>query len=168
MTSSLDVDAYLERILWDGTLTPTFDTLAGLLDAHMTHIPFENLDVLLGRPLSLDLSALERKLVRARRGGYCFEHATLFAAVLEKLGFQPVRHSARVTLFEPRTVSGRTHMFLTGSIGRETFVIDPGFGLHAPRRPLPLVDSTQAAPAIHCMVRDADYWLLRVQRGPDR
>jgi N-hydroxyarylamine O-acetyltransferase len=64
-------------------------------------------------------------------------------------------------------MSGRTHMFLTVSIGRETFVIDPGFGLHAPRRPLPLVDSTHAAPAIYCMVRDADYWLLRVQRGPD-
>jgi N-hydroxyarylamine O-acetyltransferase len=126
--TALDVDAYLERIHWRGKVSPTFDTLAGLLDAHMTHIPFENLDVLLGRPISLDLSALEQKLVRARRGGYCFEHATLFAAVLERLGFQPVRHSARVTLFEPRTVSARTHMFLTVAIDRETFVIDPGFG----------------------------------------
>jgi N-hydroxyarylamine O-acetyltransferase len=163
--TALDIDAYLERIHWRGEVGPTFDTLAGLLDAHMTHIPFENLDVLLGRPISLDLSALERKLVRARRGGYCFEHATLFAAVLEKLGFKPVRHSARVTLFEPRTVSGRTHMFLSVSIGRETVVIDPGFGLQAPRLPIPLVENTDAGHTIHCMVRDGDYWLLRFQRG---
>jgi len=164
--TALHVDAYLERIHWRGKVSPTFDTLAGLLDAHMTHIPFENLDVLLGRPISLDLSALEQKLVRARRGGYCFEHATLFAAVLERLGFQPVRHSARVTLFEPRTVSARTHMFLTVAIDRETFVIDPGFGLLAPRLPIPLVDTTDAASATHRMVRDGDYWLLRTQRGP--
>jgi N-hydroxyarylamine O-acetyltransferase len=75
---------------------PTFETLAGLLHAHMLRIQFENLDVLLGRPVRLDLDSLQDKLVRARRGGYCFEHATLFAAVLEKLGFQPVRHAARV------------------------------------------------------------------------
>jgi N-hydroxyarylamine O-acetyltransferase len=161
--TALDIEAYLERIHWRGEVSPTFDTLAGLLEAHMTHIPFENLDVVLGRPVSLELSALEQKLVRARRGGYCFEHATLFAAALEDVGFQPVRHSARVIRIEPRTVSPRLHMFLTVPIGRETFVIDPGLGLLAPRLPIPLVDSAQASPARHRMVRDGDYWLLRAQ-----
>jgi len=57
-------------------------------------------------------------------------------------------------------------MFLTIAIDRETFVIDPGFGLLAPRLPIPLVDTTDAASATHRMVRDGDYWLLRTQRGP--
>ncbi|HEX5121746.1 MAG TPA: arylamine N-acetyltransferase, partial [Rhodanobacteraceae bacterium] len=94
--AQLDLDAYLARIGWTGGREPTFATLAGILRAHVRTIPFENLDVLLGRAIDLDLRALQRKLVHARRGGYCFEHATLFAAVLEALGFAPLRHSARV------------------------------------------------------------------------
>lgn len=53
----------------------------------MRHIPFENLDILLGMPIRLDLQGVQLKLVDTRRGGYCFEHVTLFAAVLEALGF---------------------------------------------------------------------------------
>jgi N-hydroxyarylamine O-acetyltransferase len=53
----------------------THATLAGLLGAHMAHIPFENFDVLLGREVRLDPEGLQAKLVKARRGGYCFEHS---------------------------------------------------------------------------------------------
>ena len=67
MASSFDLEAYLERIQWRGDLRPSFDVLAGLLRAHMLHIPFENLDVLLGRPVRLDLDSVQRKLVGARR-----------------------------------------------------------------------------------------------------
>jgi len=113
VTPSIDLDAYLNRIQWGGDVRPSYDTLAGLLRAHMLHIPFENLDVLLGRGIRIDLDSLQNKLVRARRGGYCFEHSTLLAAVLEQLGFQPVRQLARVTVSRPRTEMARTHMFLT-------------------------------------------------------
>ena len=94
MTTSIDLDAYFDRIQWGGVSSPNFETLAGLLRAHVSRIPFENFDVLLRRGVQLDIERVQDKLVRSRRGGYCFEHATLFAAVLEKLGFQPVRHSA--------------------------------------------------------------------------
>ncbi len=70
MTISLDLDAYFERVRWGGETRPTFETLAGLLRAHMTAIPFENLDVLLGRKVRLDLEFLQDKLIRRRRGGY--------------------------------------------------------------------------------------------------
>ena len=60
---------------------------------------------------------------------------TLFAAVLEALGFQPVRHTARVVLYLPRTASPRTHMLLTVAVEGGRFVVDPGFGGFAPRRP---------------------------------
>jgi len=125
----------------------------------MAAIPFENLDVLLGRPVRLDLASLQAKLVDARRGGYCFEHVTLFAAVLEQLGFTPVRHSACVVLVNPRTAAPRTHMFLTVPLAEGTFVVDPGFGVLAPKVPLPLEDGEKVTfdpvssrPEIVCQV----------------
>lgn len=166
MTTTLDLGAYLARIGWNGEARPDFATLAALLNAHMLRIPFENLDVLLGRNVRLDLDGLQRKLVDAQRGGYCFEHATLLAAALESLGFAPVRHAARVVLVAPRTAAPRTHMFLTVPIGGATYVVDPGFGSLAPRVPVPLVDATRARADIgtHWLARDGDYWVLRTRK----
>ncbi len=165
MTAAFDLDAYFQRIHWGGDTRPTYDTLAGLLGAHMARIPFENLDALLGRPIRLDLDALQDKLVGARRGGYCFEHATLFAAALEKLGYHPARHIARVLLLAPRTEASRGHMFLSVPLPEGTFVIDPGFGALAPRLPVPLLDGVQvrAGAETHWMHRDGGHWLLRTR-----
>jgi hypothetical protein len=140
MTAAFDLDAYFERIRWNGDTSLSLETLGGLVQAHMRHIPFENLDVLLGRPVRLDLDSLQQKLVRARRGGYCFEHMTLFAAAIEALGFQPVPHSARVLLTSARENAPRTHMFLTVAVADGVYVLDPGFGGPAPMFPVPLVD----------------------------
>lgn len=135
----------------------------------MACIPFENLDVLLGRTIRLDLDGLQLKLVQNHRGGYCFEHATLFAAALEKLGFQFVRHTARVVLLVPRTAAPRTHMFLTVQLDDGKFVVDPGFGALAPRFPVPIADG--ALPRLggdtHWLVEDGGYWVLRT-RTPDK
>jgi N-hydroxyarylamine O-acetyltransferase len=163
--ATLDLGAYFERIEWGGDVRPTFETLAGMLRAHMSRIPFENLDVLLHRPVRLDLDGLQEKLVRARRGGYCFEHATLFAAALEQLGFAPVRHTARVVLLAPRTASPRTHMFLTVPLANGTFVLDPGFGAQAPTVPVALEDRATAHSddETHWLVRNGRYWVLRVR-----
>src|SRR5690242_2886518 len=92
----LDLDAYLKRIEYTGDLEPTYSVLEALHRAHTTHIPFENLDILLGRPILLDLASLQTKLVLGCRGGYCFEHNLLFAAVLERIGFSLIRLAARV------------------------------------------------------------------------
>jgi N-hydroxyarylamine O-acetyltransferase len=170
MTTALDLDAYLERIRWDGGTSPTFETLAGLLRAHMTRIPFENLDPLLGNSVRLDLASLQKKLVRDRRGGYCFEHATLFAAVLQQLGFHPAGHAARVLLVAPRTASPRTHMFLTVPLSDRTFVVDPGFGGLAPCDPVLLDDGAEprdgeARDERYWMVRDGGDWILRAKQG---
>ena len=165
MTPALDLDAYCERIGFGGVMRPEFDTLAGLVRAHMAAIPFENLDVLLGRPVRLDLESLQAKLVRARRGGYCFEHSTLLAAVLERVGFRPVRHSARVTMASPRSDAPRTHMFLTVPLDEGTFVVDAGFGSLAPAFPVPLIDGdeTRTDDTTHWMARDAGLWVLRAR-----
>ena len=165
MTESLDLDAYLRRIQWGGPVRQDLHTLSGLLQAHMRAIPFENLDVLLGRPIRLDIEGLQDKLVRSARGGYCFEHATLFAAALEQLGFHPLRHTARVVVFAPRTASPRTHMFLSVPVAEGTFVVDPGFGALAPRVPVPLLEGELARidHDLHWMARDGRFWVLHAQ-----
>lgn len=149
----MNLDAYLERIGWRGARTATPEVLAGLLDHHMRAIPFENFDVLLGTPPRLELDALEDKLVTRKRGGYCYEHTTLFAAALEALGFSPQKHAARVVVMTPKDQSPRTHMFLT----LDGVMLDPGFGGQAPRVPLSL-DGTEVGG--HRVTRDGDERVL--------
>jgi len=160
---TVDLDAYFERIQWNGATSPTYQTLAALQHAHTGHIPFENLDVLLGRKVRLDLEGVQAKLVHARRGGYCFEHATLFAAVLEQIGFQPIRHAGRVVLFDPLSQSPRTHMFLTVEIDDARYIVDPGFGPFGSRVPIRLDEGEREA-ATHWMSRDGGRWTLHVRR----
>jgi N-hydroxyarylamine O-acetyltransferase len=150
---------------WRGPTERTYATLAGLLDAHISHIPFENFDVLLGRPVRLDLEGLQSKLVRCRRCGYCFEHATLFAAVLERLGFEPVSHAARVTVFQPLWEAARTHMFLSVELEGARFVIDPGFGPFGSNLPVLLDDvSAPVDRSTHRMSREGDLWVMHATR----
>lgn len=139
----LDLDAYLERIGYSGPLGPTYAVLEALHLAHASHIPFENLDVLLKRPIRLDLASLQAKLVRDRRGGYCFEQNLLLAAALERLGF-PVRLvAARVRHRGDRDLP-RTHMFLLAGAGGAEWVADVGFGGEGLLLPVPLGEGAEA------------------------
>jgi N-hydroxyarylamine O-acetyltransferase len=165
MAKPLDVDAYLERINYAGPCTPTYDVVAGILQAHIASIPFESFDVLLGRPIRLDPEGLHAKIVTARRGGYCFEHASLMYAALDAIGFAPVRHSSRVVLFEPRHESVRQHMFVSVAVGGAAYVIDPGFGPFACSFPIPLDGTPVPASApTHRLVHEGNDWVLYVTR----
>ncbi len=146
---AFSADGYFERIGWSGPRTPTIDSLAGILRAHMARIPWENLDVLLGRGVSLDLDSIYDKLVVSKRGGYCFEQSTLLAAGLSHAGFSPVAHAARVILIRPRSEAPRTHMFLTVPVDGVRYMVDPGYGGYGPLVPMPLV-----ADAVVCEGRD--------------
>ncbi len=127
MPDSLDLDSYSKRIDYRGAFEPSLQVLHDLHVAHTAHIPFENIDILLGRPITLDLTALEAKIVRDCRGGYCFEQNTLFAGVLEQLGFTVTTLAARVRLGRTR-ISPRTHMLLLVEVERQPFLADVGFG----------------------------------------
>ena len=166
MANTFDLDAYLGRIDYAGPRTLTYETLAGILAAHVANIPFEIFDVLLGRPIRLDPEGLQAKIVTARRGGHCVEHASLMYAALHAIGFDPIRHSARVVLFSPRHESVRQHMFLSVTIDGAAYVVDPGFGLFACPHPIP-VDGTPvpiSAPT-HRLVHEGDDWVLCVTRN---
>jgi N-hydroxyarylamine O-acetyltransferase len=123
----IDLSAYAARIEYGGPFTPTLATLRALHLAHATHITFENLDILLGRPILLDLESLSAKLIGARRGGYCFEQNALFAEVLGTVGF-PVRRLAARVRMDSSEIRPRSHMLLAVEIEGENWLADVGFG----------------------------------------
>lgn len=157
----LDLEAYLARIGCAPPLAPDLEALRRLHQAHVGAIPFENLDVLLGRPIPLDLASLEAKLVAARRGGYCFEQNTLFAGVLEALGFVLTRLAARVRQ-GATAVRPRTHMLLRVDLPEGPFLADVGFGGDGPLHPLPLVSGRESwlGGTGHRLRREAEAWVL--------
>ena len=126
--SPVDVDAYLERIGYDGPLKPGADTLAGLHRAHMLAVPFENLDLHIGRRERRRRGAqLQEDRNRDRRGGWCFELNGTFARLLDKrLGFAVTRYSAAVVLSEPGTPDF-AHLTLRVDLDRP-WLADVGFG----------------------------------------
>jgi N-hydroxyarylamine O-acetyltransferase len=133
----LDLSAYLKRIGYDDALQPDHATLSALHLAHASHIPFENIDVLLGRPILLDLDSLQAKLVSGRRGGYCFEHNLLFSAVLQEVGFSVTQLAARVRYRTTRLLP-RTHMLLLVELDGARWLVDVGFGGEGLLRPVPI------------------------------
>ncbi|MHA6761189.1 arylamine N-acetyltransferase family protein [Streptacidiphilus sp. PAMC 29251] len=166
-TGTLDLDGYLLRIGHRGELRPDRATLTALHRAHLAAIPFENLDLMLGRGIRVDLASVQQKLVGQRRGGYCFEHGTLFAAVLTRLGFRVDRLLAR-TGDDPTRPRARSHLVLkvTGA-GGEQWLADVGFGSGL-LEPLPFIagEPSRQGGWSYRLVRDQDgtgWWLTELQ-----
>ena len=137
---AMDLDAYFQRVGYGGPAVPTMDTLRRLQVLHPAAIPFEAIDVLLDRGVDLAPDAVERKLVGARRGGYCFEHNGLFQRVLTAIGFEVEGLLARVrwqaAADAPPTPA--THMTLRVILDGEAWLVDVGFGSALPTAPLRL------------------------------
>ena len=121
-----DAAAYLDRIRYAGPTEPTAETLAALHRAHMLAVPFENLDIHLGVRNVLDPDHVFDKVVRRRRGGWCFELNGLLALLLEHLGYRVTRCAAAVVLSEPGTPDF-AHLTLRVDLG-EPWLADVGFG----------------------------------------
>jgi len=124
-----DVAAYLGRIAYSGGAAPCAECLREIQRCHGLAVPFENLDVIAGRPIPLDGPTLERKMVRERRGGYCFEQNGYLLAVLREMGFRVTPFLARVRWNIPADVTmPRTHMVLKVEIDGGHRLFDVGFG----------------------------------------
>jgi len=137
--SSFNLDAYLERIGFRGPRSATLDTLEALHALHPAAIPFENLNPLVGWPVALDVESLQAKMVTGGRGGWCFEHNTLFRHALEVLGFSVASLAARVLWNAPdSTVGPRSHMLLRVDLGGLSYIADVGFGGNVLTAPLRL------------------------------
>jgi N-hydroxyarylamine O-acetyltransferase len=165
----LDLDAYFNRIAYAGPRTATLATLRAIHGLHPAAIPFENLDPLLGRPVLLDLDALQRKLVDARRGGYCFEQNTLLRAVLDALGFSVTILAARVLWMAPPGAppNPRTHMVLKVELEEGPFIADVGFGGYLAPAPVKLAEGIEQQNAGRTLrlVRTGDEFGLQVRLG---
>ncbi|MGG6265429.1 arylamine N-acetyltransferase family protein [Leptolyngbya sp. AN03gr2] len=128
-SATVNLDAYLQRITYEGNIAPTLETLQAIHLHHAIAIPFENLTPLLKQPVLLDLNSLEKKLIYDRRGGYCFEQNLLLRSVLVALGFRVKNLAARVVWNLPEgTISPRTHMLLQVEIDNAAYLADVGFG----------------------------------------
>ena len=133
----MDVDAYLERIGAPRPAAPTLDALAELALAHLYSVPFENLDIVAGRRLSVELGAIHDKIVTRRRGGFCYELNGLFAGLLHELGYDVTLLAAEVP--EPRDGGprhDRAHLVLLVDLDGP-LLVDVGWG-EAYRRPFEL------------------------------
>ena len=136
-----DTAAYLLRLGVSAPAAPTGEALDELQRAHLTHVPFENLDIALGRPIRLDLDALVRKVLRDGRGGYCYELNGLFAALLRPMGYAADLLSARVTTEGGGVTEDFDHLALlvTSPHLSQPHLVDVGFG-DAFLQPLPMED----------------------------
>jgi N-hydroxyarylamine O-acetyltransferase len=150
----LDLDAYLKRIAYSGPSEPSEATLAGLYRAHLAAIRFENLDVFLRGSVDVSLAAIQDKMVYRGRGGYCYEHAQLFGAVLDRLGFGVERLLARVGPEGP-AARPRTHLTLRVRGDGGVWLADPGFG-SSPPAPLSLRRYRSGGP------QEVDGWVYEI------
>lgn len=150
---SFPCEAYAARVGLTALPRPDEAGLFALHHAQFYTIPFENLDIQLGRELDLTPSGLFSKLLERSRGGYCFELNGLMLLALQHLGFEARPVLARVHLHTPP--SGRTHQINAVTLGGKTWLVDVGFGGGGPRQPMLLEDGWEA--------RDR-FWGYRIER----
>jgi len=123
----MDVDAYCERIAYDGPRRPSIETLRRLHRSHLYTVPFENLDIALGIPIVLDSGRLYDKIVMRRRGGFCYELNGLFCELLTALGFRVSMLSGCVRRDDGGFGPEFDHMLLKVEL-EEPWLADVGFG----------------------------------------
>lgn len=137
----MEISAYLQRIKYEGSTRPEPATLRALQLAHLRSVPFENLDIHLGRPITLDLPHLFHKIVNQRRGGFCYELNGLFAWLLRELGFDVTLLSARDSKIDGSFGAEFDHLTLLvrcpAEIDGRRWLVDVGWG-DSFTEPLPL------------------------------
>jgi N-hydroxyarylamine O-acetyltransferase len=151
MLSDKEIEQYLFRIKYSAAIYPDLATLTALHQAHMRHIPFENLDIHLGIPIKLSHPALFNKLITEKRGGFCYELNYLFLALLSSIGFNTQLISGQV--FNGKSYGPAfDHLLLLITLDHQQLIADVGFG-----------DSFQTPLHIHSNKNDnTDYQIIKI------
>ena len=163
------IDEYLSRIGYVGPRDATAATLRALHERHLLSVPFENLDIHLGREIVTDEQRIVDKVVAERRGGFCYELNGAFAALLRALGFDVTMLSARVPRADGTTSPEFDHMTLLVHIDGERWLADVGFGecfLH-PLRLDERGEQHDPAGTFRIEQRDDRDWLLSSSSHPE-
>lgn len=162
----MDIKAYLERINYTGPLAVNSEVLRLLQVAHLRTVPFENLSIHSGEPIVLSDEALFEKIVRRRRGGFCYELNGLFAWLLRSLGFEVIMLSARVANADGVFGPDFDHLTLLVSLA-EKWLVDVGFGDSFPQPLLIDKDVEQTLGARAYRIAREDDALVLSQRSGD-
>ena len=165
--SALSVERYLARILCPLDVPPDAEFLAELQTRHLHAVPYENLDILAGRRVSLELNALYTKVVEQGRGGYCFELNALFAWLLRALGYGVVDYVARFWREERSLPPKRRHHVLGVWAEGRQYLVDVGVGGVVPVRPLLLEHGIENVQGTECyrLMRDPRFgWILQERK----
>lgn len=131
-------EAYLKRIGIDKAVSADKDGLNRLIQSHLYHVPFENLDVVdFGKIPALEIEALYEKIVCQNRGGYCFELNPLFAELLRSMGFEVYQVAVRV-VWNKGFLPPVSHVGLVVTLEGQKIYCDVGYGGPGPKGALPL------------------------------
>ena len=157
----MDVQAYLDRIGFRGVPRADLPTLRALHRGHSFAIPYENFDVQLGRPLTIEPAAAFEKIVHGRRGGWCYEMNGLFGAVLEAIGFTVTRLAGAAMRKDRGDDAIGNHLVLLVQLPDGPWIADVGFG-DGSRDPFPLREGTIRSDGYNYDLArvDADWWRL--------
>ncbi len=155
----MNLQAYLDRIEYTGSLEPKLETLRAVHRAHLLRIPYENLDIHLGRTLTLEVKDAYQRIVLEHRGGWCFEMNGLLAWALREIGFEVRLLSGSVERTDLTSAPYGDHLVLLVSLEGQRFVADVGFG-DGFLEPLPLAEAESVQ-------RGFAYRLERVASGPN-
>jgi N-hydroxyarylamine O-acetyltransferase len=161
------VASYLARIAYVGSTEPTAENLRALHRAHLLAVPFENLDISLGRKIVADESAILTKVIDLRRGGFCYELNGAFAALLRALGFKVTLLSARVARESGGEGPEFDHLTLRVDLA-EAWLADVGFGdsFLEPLRLEPGIEQVDPAGRFR-LIEDGSRWYMQ-KSEPDR
>jgi len=158
---------YLARVGLTEPLTADVESLRRLHVAHREAFLFENISIQTGGGISVALGDIERKFLDEGRGGYCFEHNTLFSTALREIGFAVTTLLGRVRRGPPERWC-RTHMVLRVTIDSEPWLADVGFGGIGLLEPIPMSDGARSEQVglIYTLRREAHVWSLRAESVP--
>lgn len=165
----MDVQAYLDRIGFAGRPDGSAQTLAKLQELHLMAVPYENLDIIQGVPLSLRVEDIYAKVVGRGRGGYCFELNALYGWLLRELGYGVTSYFARFWRDEVNTPPKRRHHVLRVEAEGGVYLCDVGVGGVVPRRPLLLQEVVEQPQGNECyrFERDPEFGWMLMERKKD-
>lgn len=172
--TNVQTELYLKRINADFKIEKNKTTLDRLQKAHISNVPYENLEILkmandFKPAINLDENAVFDRIVNNRRGGYCFDLNGLFGKLLTSLGFEVENYAARFVYGE-KTIPMRRHRVLKVKADDGIFLCDVGVGIEAPRMSLILEENTKQDDGfcVYYFKKDTFYgWTLYRQKGDE-
>lgn len=170
MLTDEQIRLYLDRIEYTEDAAATLSTLKKLQLNHLKHIPYENLDIINGVPLSLETKDLFHKMILNKRGGYCFELQGLYRQLLVSLGYTLTQYSGRF-MNEPKLIQMRRHRILVVDLDNKRYLCDVGVRNESPRQPLELAEGVVQSDGVSSYRFDKDSFygwvLMQKETGKD-